>query len=142
MSEPIIVLTNEYSASASEIVTGALKDYGNVTIMGENTFGSGRVKALFSLSNGDVLKTSIDRFYSPKKNEIDGIGIKPNIDLTGTDELAAAMLMLKNNSLSSNEITAKAKIIDGNGFLHLNNNGMNIIWHWQICAILSFGSLQ
>lgn len=127
LSGPIIVLTNEYSASASEILTGALKDYGNVTIVGENTFGSGRVKALFSLSNGDFLKTSIDRFYSPKRNEIDGVGIKPDIDLKGTDELDAALLMLKNNSLSFNDTAAKSKIVDGNGFLHLENSGHEYI---------------
>jgi len=93
---PIVLLINGYTASASEITSAALKDYGKATVIGETTYGSGRVKALIPLSNGDYLKMSVYRFFSPYYNPIDEIGIKPHLDLTGVNELNTAVLMLKN----------------------------------------------
>jgi len=92
---PIVLLINGYTASASEITSAALKDYGKATVIGETTYGSGRVKALIPLSNGDYLKMSVYRFFSPYYNPIDEIGIKPHLDLTGVNELSTAVLMLK-----------------------------------------------
>ncbi|AFV03680.1 MULTISPECIES: S41 family peptidase [unclassified Dehalobacter] len=96
MEGPIVLLINGYTASASEITSAALKDYGKATVIGETTYGSGRVKALIPLSNGDYLKMSVYRFFSPYYNPIDEIGIKPHLDLTGVNELNTAVLMLKN----------------------------------------------
>ncbi|TCX53927.1 S41 family peptidase [Dehalobacter sp. 14DCB1] len=93
---PIVLLINGYTASASEITTAALKDYGKATVIGETTYGSGRVKALIPLSNGDYLKMSVYRFFSPYYNPIDVIGIKPHLDLAGVNALNTAVLMLKN----------------------------------------------
>lgn len=93
---PIVLLINGYTASASEITSAALKDYGKATVIGETTYGSGRVKALIPLSNGDYLKMSVYRFFSPYYNPIDEIGIKPHLDLTGVNELNTVVLMLKN----------------------------------------------
>lgn len=93
---PIVLLTNKYTASSSEIVSAALKDHEKATLVGETTYGSGRVKALMPLSNGDYLKMSIYRFFSPNSMAIDFVGVKPHLDLTGVDELKTAVLMLKN----------------------------------------------
>ncbi|ADY56867.1 carboxyl-terminal protease [Syntrophobotulus glycolicus DSM 8271] len=122
LNDPVIILTNQYTASASEILTGALKDYGSALVMGENTYGSGRVKGLFTLSNGDIFKTSLSRFYSPLKTAIDVVGIKPQIDLTGTDELAAAVLMLNQRGLAQSSPNTGTGA-DRNGYLQVKAAG-------------------
>ncbi|MCG1024869.1 S41 family peptidase [Dehalobacter sp.] len=120
---PIALLTNRYTASASEITTAALKDYGKATVIGETTYGSGRVKALIPLSNGDYLKMSIYRFFSPYYNPIDEIGIKPHLDLTGVNELSTAILMLKNykadEGVNGTGDTTGDKAEDKSGYIQL-----------------------
>ena len=76
---PLIVLTNEGSASASEIVTGALKDYKRATIIGENTFGKGIVQQVIPLKTNDAIKLTIAQYFTPKGNYIHGKGIAPDI---------------------------------------------------------------
>lgn len=75
---PTVVIINEGSASASEIVAGALKDHGVATLLGEKTFGKGSVQTLERLPNGGVLKVTIARWYTPDGKNIDKEGIKPN----------------------------------------------------------------
>lgn len=76
---PTIVLTNGATASASEIVAGALKDYKKATILGETTFGKGVVQTLFDLSKGSLLKVTTARWYTPNGASIDGEGISPDV---------------------------------------------------------------
>ena len=78
---PMVVLTNEYSASASEIFAGAIKDYGVGTLIGTQTFGKGIVQSLFPLSDGSAIKITVSRYYTPAGNNIHGVGITPNIIL-------------------------------------------------------------
>ncbi len=75
---PTIVLINEGSASASEILAGALKDNGVATLMGVKTFGKGSVQQLENLPDGGVLKVTIARWYTPGGINIDKAGIKPD----------------------------------------------------------------
>ena len=78
---PIVVLVNEYSASASEIVAGALKDLNEATLVGKTTYGKGVIQQLLSLSNGAGLKVTVEEYYTPNRTKIDGVGIKPNEEI-------------------------------------------------------------
>lgn len=84
---PTVVLINAGSASASEIVAGALRDHGMATLIGEKTYGKGSVQELISLSNGDLLKVTSADWYTPKGKSISKEGIKPQVkvDLTNDD---------------------------------------------------------
>lgn len=79
-----IVLVNGSTASASEIVAGALKDYGKATIIGETTYGKGVVQQLVNLSNGTLLKVTTAHWYTPNGNTINGTGITPDIEIVRT----------------------------------------------------------
>jgi len=76
---PLVVLVNEGSASASEILSGALKDRNRATIIGTQTFGKGVVQRIVELGDGTGLKLTVSEYKTPNKTKIDGIGIIPNI---------------------------------------------------------------
>lgn len=79
-----IVLVNSNTASASEIVAGALQDYKKATILGTKTFGKGVVQSLKNLSNGSLLKVTSAHWYTPNGNSIDKTGIKPDKEVDRT----------------------------------------------------------
>lgn len=81
----VVVLVNKGSASASEIVAGALQDYKRATIVGETTFGKGSVQEVISFSGGEALKLTVANYFTPLGNKVDGIGIKPDIAVTADD---------------------------------------------------------
>jgi carboxyl-terminal processing protease len=76
---PLVVLTNAYSASASEIVAGALQDYKRGTIMGKTTFGKGSVQTVRQISSDTALKITTAYYYTPSGKSIQAYGIKPDI---------------------------------------------------------------
>lgn len=78
---PTVVLINGSTASASEIVAGALKDYGKATVLGETSYGKGVVQTLLDLPENTLLKVTTARWYTPKGNSINGEGIKPDIEV-------------------------------------------------------------
>ncbi len=82
---PTVVLVNEGSASASEIVAGALQDYQVATIVGLTTYGKGSVQELIELDYGGMAKVTIARWYTPKGKNIDKEGIKPDIEVKAGD---------------------------------------------------------
>jgi len=77
----MVVLVNEGSASASEIVAGALKDNGHAILLGTKTFGKGSVQTLIPLEDGAALKLTTAQYYTPKGRSIQAEGIVPDITL-------------------------------------------------------------
>ncbi|MGB8647883.1 MAG: S41 family peptidase [Anaerolineae bacterium] len=77
----LVLLVNEGSASASEIVSGSLKDYQRATIIGTNTYGKGSVQSPHTLSDQSQLRVTIAHFFSPQEHEINGVGVKPDIEV-------------------------------------------------------------
>ena len=80
-TKPLVVLVNQYSASASEIFAGAVKDYGIGTIVGVTTYGKGVVQQLFNLNDGSSLKVTISEYFTPSGNSIDGVGVVPDVEV-------------------------------------------------------------
>ena len=78
---PIAVLINGESASASEILAGAIKDYQYGTLIGTTTFGKGIVQTIFPLEDGDAVKLTTAKYFTPNGNYIHGVGIEPDIEL-------------------------------------------------------------
>ena len=76
---PLVVLINGNSASASEILAGAIKDYGIGTLVGTTSYGKGIVQRIISLQDGSAVKLTVSSYFTPKGNNIHGIGIEPDI---------------------------------------------------------------
>lgn len=83
---PMVVLVDKGSASASEIVSGALKDYKRATIVGVNTYGKGSVQNVHTLSDKSELRVTIAHFFSPMDHEINEVGIAPDIKVEITED--------------------------------------------------------
>ena len=77
--KPIIVITNNGSASASEIFAGALKDHKRAIILGENTYGKGSVQSIIPLKNGGGMRLTISKYYLPSGKSISEVGVTPDI---------------------------------------------------------------
>jgi carboxyl-terminal processing protease len=101
---PTVVLVNSSSASASEIVAGALQDHGAGVLVGEKTYGKGSVQKLVDLADGSILKVTVARWYTPKGKNITKQGIEPNqkVSLSADDanagrdpQLEAALTRLR-----------------------------------------------
>ncbi len=78
---PMAVLINENSASAAEILAGAIKDYQAGTLIGTTTFGKGIVQQVLPLGDGTGIKVTTSKYFTPKGNDIHGIGIEPDVEL-------------------------------------------------------------
>lgn len=85
--QPIVVLINGNSASASEIFAGALQDYEKATIVGTTTFGKGIVQRILPLSDGTALKLTVSKYFTPKGRNIHGTGIEPDIEVELSEDL-------------------------------------------------------
>lgn len=98
---PVIILVNNETASASEILAGALQDHKKAQIVGDKTYGKGVIQELYTLNDGSGLKITIKEYFTPNKNKINKEGIKPNHEIvdnaeTETDEqLQKAIELLK-----------------------------------------------
>ena len=78
---PMVVLMDENSASASEIFAGALKDYQYATLVGKTTYGKGIVQNIIPLSDGDAVKLTTAKYFTPNGNYIHGVGIEPDVEV-------------------------------------------------------------
>lgn len=96
---PLLVLVNGGSASASEIVAGALQDHGRATIAGARTFGKGSVQTVMPLSDGGAIKLTTSRYFTPSGVSIQGRGITPDVELREDAGPEAALRLLAGGPL-------------------------------------------
>ena len=78
---PMVVLVNRSSASASEVLAGALQDHGRALIVGEKTFGKGSVQSVLNLRNGSGIRLTTSRYYTPSGRSIQAEGIQPDVEI-------------------------------------------------------------
>ncbi len=83
---PVVILVSKGSASGSEVLSGALRDHGRAVLIGEQTFGKGSVNHLRDLSNGGALYVTIARWLTPNGEQIEGVGLTPDIPITPTED--------------------------------------------------------
>ncbi len=96
---PLVVLTDNYSASGSEVLAGALQDYARATIAGTRTYGKGSANTFYRLKDGSGLYVTIARWLTPNGRLIEGKGISPDyeIELEGEDTIQWAINYLNDN---------------------------------------------
>ena len=83
------MLVNENSASASEILSGAMQDNKRATIVGATTFGKGIIQTVYALSDGAAVKVTTAEYLSPDKNKIHKVGVKPDVEVElGSDDIS------------------------------------------------------
>jgi len=118
IDKPIIFLTNEYSASASEILAAAVKDYDKALFVGTTTYGKGVAQQMFPLSDGSYLKLTVEKFYSPLGNIIHKIGISPDFEVADdvVDSLKVANLLLSGTSVPKDKSGYMRVDLDGKEF--------------------------
>ena len=117
---PLVVLVNEGSASASEIVAGALQDHNRAIIMGENTFGKGSVQTIVRLDSDTTLKLTTDRYYTPNDRSIQASGIVPDItvewrEVEESDDQDSSMTFRESNlggSLENENVNSPDELDD------------------------------
>ncbi|MDZ8080519.1 MAG: S41 family peptidase [Nostoc sp. DcaGUA01] len=109
--DPLVILVNQGTASASEILAGALQDNGRAQLVGETTFGKGLIQSLFELSDGSGLAVTIAKYETPQHRDINKLGIKPDklisqtplnreqIGTTADLQYQAALELLNENSV-------------------------------------------
>ncbi|MCW8963056.1 MAG: S41 family peptidase, partial [Gammaproteobacteria bacterium] len=109
---PMVVIVNGGSASASEIVAGALQDHKRAIILGEKTFGKGSVQTILPMNNGDAIKLTTARYYTPSGNSIQAKGIVPDIELHSIKVARSTdkeFLQVKESQLSGHLKNGKSK---------------------------------
>ena len=105
--ETLIVLINNGSASASEIVAGALKDHKRAIVIGENSYGKGSVQSIIPLKNKGAIRLTISKYYLPSGESISGTGITPDIEIVENSE------EFRINTETDNQLTFAVKLLNG-----------------------------
>lgn len=127
MSIPVYILANEYSASASEVLSGALQDYNVAKVIGMQTYGKGSVQQLYQLDKDSALKVTVEEYLTPNKRKVNKVGITPDIKVDGTSaQLITALQTVGitdiNVEISKHKVTYNGVEI-GSGFGNFHENG-------------------
>ncbi|MFZ5968844.1 MAG: S41 family peptidase [Bacillota bacterium] len=128
LNKPLVVLVNEMSASASEIVAGAIQDTKSGVIVGTKTYGKGTVQTIQDLENGGGIKLTIARYLTPNEKIIDGVGVQPDI------------IVENPKTYSNNDLTFAPMIEEGE--FALGAKGLNIYGAQQRLIFLDYQRLE
>lgn len=118
---PIIILVDVGSASASEVVAGALRDQKRALIMGSRTFGKGSVQKIFPMARGDGIKLTISRYYTPNGKSIQANGIMPDVLVSGTTNKSMREQDLVGHLPGDHEVEdgfARGEVISGDDIIN------------------------
>jgi len=113
---PVVVLVDAGTASAAEVLAGALRDHDRALVMGSRTFGKGSVQTVVPLENGDSVKLTTARYYTPSGRSIQARGIRPDIVLRGEATRGLREQDLPGHLLGDDEVTdgyARGEVIEG-----------------------------
>ncbi|MNJ38950.1 Carboxy-terminal processing protease CtpB precursor [compost metagenome] len=143
ISMPVVILTNEWTASASEILTAALRDNGIAAVVGTQTYGKARIQNIYSLSNGGSLKLTILKYLTPNQEDFNYIGLEPDVEvnLSSTAQLIAALhqIGLKNMEVSGNSSELNINNVSFTGYLDVVQEGSNVYAQSRVLAALVQG---
>ena len=105
--ETMIVLINYGSASASEIVAGALQDHKRAVLVGESTYGKGSVQSIIPLKNDGAIRLTVSKYYLPSGKSISQVGVTPDIEIAeGSDDFRI-------NTETDNQLDYALKLLNG-----------------------------
>jgi len=126
---PVAVLINQYSASASEIVAGALRDSGNALLIGENSYGKGSVQTIFRVSDGSGVRLTTSKYFTPSGVDITKNGVIPEVHIID-DVIEETSNVKKKRNILHTTLTLKLsklkKFFDKQGVAHSNNKDATV----------------
>lgn len=137
---PVVILVDEHSASGSEVLAGALQDHQLAKVIGKQTYGKGSVQNLYFLSNGGVLKTTVQQYLTPNGHVVEGVGITPDIEVLGSlPQLITALREIGMHELTI-ESTERDIMINGINFNenlpHLVMDGLPYVHSRALAALM------
>ncbi len=137
ITKPTVVLINQNTASASEILSGALQDYNCALFLGQKTYGKGCMQSICQIYNqGELygyLKITTARFYTPLGHTVDRVGVVPDICIDLTDPMLAARLLLSATALTENNTDSSVvKLINGSQEYGIDLNRAQEQEYWPV----------
>jgi carboxyl-terminal processing protease len=123
LNMPLVILTNENSASASELFSGTMQDYGLATIVGTRTFGKGTMQTLDAPPqfDGDGVRVTIAEFFTGKGRSVKGVGVTPDVEVALTDALKQNPQSITEDN--DNQLQKAIEVLRKNLSMNLDNKG-------------------